>query len=114
MSEALMEKARELGRELARSREITEMHEAERAMLADPAAGAVVREFNEMKNLFDTMAGEGRRPDAKQSAQAADIEARAEANPLIARFMAAQKEVEVLLERINEEIGAGLVAGDGR
>jgi len=108
-----MEKARELGRELARTREIAEMHEAERAMLEDPAAGAIVREFNEMKNLFDLLAGEGREPDAEQKKKAADIEARAEANPLIARFFGAQKEVEILLERVNEEIGSGLLSAKG-
>ncbi|MDA8335818.1 MAG: YlbF family regulator [Peptococcaceae bacterium] len=106
-----MTKARELGRELARSREITAMHEAEMVMLRDPGAGAVVRDFNASRQLLDVLAARGEEPDARRKEEVTAIEARAQANPLIARFFAAQREVEELLEKVNEEIGAGLTGG---
>lgn len=108
---SVIARARELGRELARSREITALHRAETAMLQDPEAGAVVRDFNAKKQLFDSLAARGEEPDDRQKEEAAAIEARAQANPLIKRFFAAQKEVEELLERINQEIGTGLERG---
>jgi len=103
-----MAKARELGEELARSREITAMHQAEMAMLQDPEAGNIVREFNAKRQMFDKMMARGEEPDGKLKEEAAAIEAKAQGNPLIDKFFAAQKEVENLLEMINEEIGAGL------
>lgn len=86
------------------------MHQAEMAMLQDPEAGGVVGEFNAMRQMFDKMMARNEEPTDKQKKDAADVEARAESNPLIVKFFETQKAVEKLLEMINEEIGVGLAA----
>lgn len=109
---SILEKARELGEEIATSVELEEMKEAEMAMMNDPEASLLVREFNEKQRAFMNLKMNGTDLTDKQMGEARELEDRVMENPLIVDFFRKQQSFEKIIEEINEII-ASAIAGEG-
>ncbi|MBE3588974.1 MAG: YlbF family regulator [Thermoanaerobacteraceae bacterium] len=105
---SVIEKARELGEEIARSPELTSMVAAQRAMLDDPEAKQIIDEFHQKQRALHMLQAQGFQLTGSQKADVEDLERRMLANPLIAEFFRAQQTFERVLEEINEIIGRAI------
>ncbi|MCL6639442.1 MAG: YlbF family regulator [Firmicutes bacterium] len=108
---SVIDKAKELGEEIANSNELREMREAELMMMQDPEAQAIIKAFNEKRDLFRTLQEQGRELTAAQKAQAEELEDKMLDNPYIFNFFKAQQNFEKLLEQINSIIDSA-IGGD--
>lgn len=105
----IIEKAHELGIEIAKSEEIQELERAKAAFEADEALSAKMAEYEaERKLLGEEFAKDTKDADAKAIA---DLRARIEeltkeisANPIYAAFAAAQQAMNKLMTEVNAEI----------
>ena len=105
----IIEKAHELGMEIAKSEEIAELERAKAAFEADEALSAKMAEYEaERKLLGEEFAKDTKDADAKAIA---DLRARIEeltkeisANPIYAAFAAAQQAMNKLMTEVNAEI----------
>ncbi len=108
---SIMEKAYELGQEIAMSKELREMKNAELEMMQDDEAQKIIQEFNEKQKLFMAMQREGKELTESQKEEVKDLEQRMLDNPLIYKFFKAQQDFEKVLEEINEIISRA-IAGE--
>lgn len=108
---SVFDKARELGEEIASSKELREMREAEIMMMRDPEAQSIIKEFNEKQCAFREIQEQGRELTEGQKREAEELENRMLENPYIYNFFKAQQNFERILEQINtiisEAIGGG-------
>ncbi len=109
---SILDKARELGEEIASSIELEEMKNAELAMLNDPEASRLVGEFNEKQRKFMDLKARGIDLTGEQLREVEDLERRVMENPLIVDFFRKQHQFEKVIEEINEIIARAIAGGD--
>lgn len=110
---SILQKARELGEEIATSKELEDMKEAELAMMSDPVANRLVAEFNEKQRTFMKLKDNGEQLTDDQMEQVEDLEKRVMDNDLIVNFFRKQQNFERIIEEINDII-ARSIAGDSQ
>lgn len=110
---SVIEKARELGIELSRCKELRGMREAEVMMLQNPEAQEIIKEFNEKQRAFQMIQSQGHELTEGQKKEAEDLERRMLDNPYIYNFFKAQQDFERILEEINNIIGEAIGSGSG-
>lgn len=108
---SILDKARELGEEIASSTELGEMREAEAAMMSNPEANNLVREFNEKQKIYMDLKSKGANLTDDQISEVEDIEHMVLDNPLIVDFFRKQQNFERIIEEINDII-AKAIAGE--
>ncbi len=109
---SILEKAHALGQEIAVSKELNDMKEAEHELMHDEAAQKIVLEFNEKQKSFMAMQQQGQELSESQKAEVKDLEERMLENPLIHRFFQAQQDFEKVLEEINNIISQAISGGE--
>jgi len=109
---SILEKAKELGQEIASSAELEQMKEAEQAMMDDPGASSLVREFNEKQRKYLDLQSGGKDLPGDLAREAEDLEARVMDNPLIVDFFRKQQEFERIIEQINDIIASAISGGE--
>jgi len=105
---SILEKAYELGQEIATSKELNNMKEAEQELMRDEVAQKIIQEFNEKQKNFMTMQQQGLELTESQKADVKDMEQRMLEHPLIYRFFEAQQGFEKVLEEINNIISKAI------
>ena len=108
---SILEKARELGEEIASSPELTQMNEAEIAMLNDTQATELVEEFNQKQRKYLDLKAQGAELDSAQVKEVEDLEKKVMRNPLIVDFFRKQQNFERIIEQINEIISEAIAGG---
>ena len=108
---SILEKARELGEEIASSPELTQMSEAEIAMLNDTQATELVEEFNQKQRKYLDLKAQGAELDSAQVKEVEDLEKKVMRNPLIVDFFRKQQNFERIIEQINEIISEAIAGG---
>jgi cell fate (sporulation/competence/biofilm development) regulator YlbF (YheA/YmcA/DUF963 family) len=105
---SVMEKARELGNEIASSKELLAMRDAESAMLQEPAAKMILQEFEEKRRAFQMIQSQGHQLTESQKKEAEEIEKKMLDNPHIYSYFKAQQDFERILEGVNKIIGEAI------
>jgi len=105
---SILEKAHALGQEIAVSKELNDMKEAEQELMRDETAQRIIQEFNEKQKNFMAMQQQGQELSESQKAEVKDLEERMLENPLIYRFFQAQQGFEKVLEEINNIISQAI------
>lgn len=105
---SILEKARELGEEIATSVELEEMKKAEMAMINDPEANSLVNEFNQKQRRFMDLKAGGVKLSPEEISEVEDLEKRVLDNLLIVDFFRKQQEFEKIIEQINEIIAEAI------
>lgn len=108
---SIIEKARELGEEIASSVELGEMKNAEIAMMSDTEANRLVNEFNEKQRKYLELKSKGIDLTREQEEEVNDLERRVLDNPLIVDFFRKQQNFEKIIEEINDIISRA-IAGE--
>lgn len=110
---SVIDKAKQLGEEIANSKELKEMREAELMMTKDPEALNIIQNFNEKQRVFRTIQEQGLELTDSQKKEVEDLESRMIDNPFIYNFFRAQQTFEKVLEQINNIIGEAIGMGSG-
>lgn len=105
---SILEKAHALGQEIATSKELNDMREAEQELMRDEVAQRIIQEFNEKQKSFMAMQQQGQELSESQKTEVKDLEERMLDNPLIYRFFQAQQGFEKILEEINNIISEAI------
>lgn len=105
---SVIEKARELGEEIARSPELAAMATAQQAMLQDSEAKQIIEEFHNRQRTIHMLQSQGFQLTDSQKADVENLEKRMLDNPLIAEFFRAQQNFERVLEQINQIISQAI------
>lgn len=110
---SILEKARELGEEIASSPELQQMKEAEIAMMNDTQATDLVEEFNQKQRKYLDLKAQGADLDNEQVKETEDLEKKVMGNRLIVDFFRKQQNFERIIEQINEIISDAIAGGHG-
>ncbi|MCL5058758.1 MAG: YlbF family regulator [Actinobacteria bacterium] len=110
---SILEKARELGEEIASSPELQQMKEAEIAMMNDTQATDLVEEFNRKQRKYLDLKAQGADLDNEQVKETEDLEKKVMGNRLIVDFFRKQQNFERIIEQINEIISDAIAGGHG-
>lgn len=105
---SILEKAYELGQEIAASDELTNMKNAESLMMQNEEASKIIQEFNEKQKEYLMLQQQGQQLTDSQKKEVADMEKRMLDNPLIYSFFKAQQDFEKVLEEINNIIARSI------
>lgn len=105
---SILKKAKELGDEIASSKELEEMKSAQLAVMQDPEAQAIVKEFQEKQKTFYLIQQQGHELTESQKKEVEELEQKMTNNPLIARYIKTQQRFEKLLEEINNIIAQSI------
>lgn len=105
---SILEKAYELGQEIAASEELNNMKNAEQTMMQDQEAQSIIQEFNAKQKQYLEMQRQGQQLTEAQKKEVADLEKRMLDNPLIYSFFQAQQNFEKVLEEINNIISKAI------
>lgn len=105
---SILDKARELGEEIASSKELEEMRDAEAAMINNPDANSLVREFNEKQRKYMDLKSKGANLTDEQISEVEDLENMVLDNPLIVDFFRKQQNFERIIEEINDIIARAI------
>lgn len=108
---SILEKARELGEEIASSPELRQMKEAEIAMMNDTQANELVEEFNRKQRRYLDLKAQGTDLDSEQIKEVEDLETKVMENRLIVDFFRKQQNFERIIEQINEIISDAIAGG---
>ncbi|TEB15696.1 hypothetical protein Psfp_01927 [Pelotomaculum sp. FP] len=113
MSEAILNKARELGLELSNSKEFQNVREAEMRMMQNPEAQSILQEFYSLQHALQSMQAQGLPLSESQQIEFADCQKRMFNNPYINNFFQAQEKFETILDQVNKIISDFIGIGGG-
>lgn len=108
---SILEKARELGEEIATSPELAQMNDAEITMMNDTEANLLVAEFNQKQRKYLDLKAQGTELDSEQVKEVEDLEKKVMGNQLIVDFFRKQQNFERIIEQINEIISEAISGG---
>ncbi len=105
---SVLEKAKELGDQLAVSEELNEMKTSQLAVMQNPEAKAIVDEFQEKQQEYFRIQQQGQELNDSQKNNIKELEQKMSDNPLIAEYINKQQKFEKLLEEINNIISQSI------
>jgi len=114
MSEIVLNKARELGLELSRSKEFNDIREAEIMMMQNPEAQGIIQEFRSKQIDLQSLQLQGIPISEAQQREFGEIQMRMFNNSYIGNFFKAQESFEKLLDQVNQIISEYIGNGQGR
>jgi len=105
---AIMDKARELGQELAASPEYREMRQAEANLIQDPQASLLVKNFQELKKTWERAQVQGIQLPETQLQKLQEAEELMLLNPAVRSFTRAHERFAEVLQEVNQKIWDGI------
>lgn len=113
MSQAILDKARELGLALSESKEFINVREAESTMMQDPEAQIIIQEFQSKQHTLQSMQAQGLPFSEDQQREFGECQQRMFNNPHISKFFQAQEKFEIILDQVNKIISESIGMGQG-
>ncbi|MCF8011576.1 MAG: YlbF family regulator [Clostridiales bacterium] len=108
MSNPVLEKARELGDELVKSKELTEMRDAQEKVMQNQEAKAILDQFHEKQKVLYDMQNQGQEITEGHKKEVEEIEQKMMDNNLLAEFIKTQQSFEKVLQSINDMISQAI------
>lgn len=104
----IMDKARELGRELAASPEYAAMKQAEANIVQDPQARGLIQNFQDLKKACERVQAQGIEPTEAQLQELHEAQTRMLLNPAVRDFTQANERFLTVLQEVNRKIWEGI------
>lgn len=111
MSESVYNKAKELAAEISKSKELSDVREAEAKMLQNLEARSIIDAFQEKQRAFQMIQSQGHVLTEGQKKEVEELEKQMVENSLIFDFFNAQQNFEQVLAKINQIIGESIGPG---
>lgn len=99
---SVVAKAYELGQEIADSEELSDWRESETSVLVDPAASALINEFELKKQALAEARSNGQEPSQEEHKDLVDLHQRMTANPKIKYFIESQNRFQQMIDTVNQ------------
>jgi cell fate (sporulation/competence/biofilm development) regulator YlbF (YheA/YmcA/DUF963 family) len=113
MSDAIINKARELGLELSQSKEFINVREAEAKMMQNPESLIIIQEFQNRQHTLQTMQAQGLPLSEDQQKEFEEFQKKLFADPYISSFFKAQDSFEHILDQVNRIISESIGISQG-
>ena len=104
----ILNKARELGKEIAESVELSAMRNAQDSMMNDPVAQSIIQEFEEKQQVYHTIRAQGQQLTEAQKQELDAFEEKMLSNPLIVEYFKTQQQFERIIEAVNNIISESI------
>lgn len=104
----ILEKAKELGRELRNTEEYQKLEEVNRRLNEDTGAQQLIKSFQEAQRSLQFAQQSGVKPTEEQIADYQQKQKNLETNLNIIAYMKASNDFYAVMQQVNEAISAGL------
>jgi cell fate (sporulation/competence/biofilm development) regulator YlbF (YheA/YmcA/DUF963 family) len=111
MTDAMKERARELGRMLGQSDEYKALGRAKQRLTEDEQSMQRMQKLDELERDIQAYLQNNMEPGDTEKAEYERVFTELQSSPVYQGFVAAQSNFEKLLQRMNEEISQGIEAG---
>lgn len=110
--EHLWEKAREVGRYVAQSDEFKAFKRANERLAEDRDAVTLINRLSELQDVISRALQRGEEPSEAERAEYERVVETVQVNTAYQAFEAARSNFDRLMQRVDEEIGKGIEAGE--
>lgn len=104
----VIEKAKELGREIKETDEFKELERANESIKEDQIASKIIEDINDIQQKINFSQNSGVQPSPEQISQFNDLKEKMESNLTIQSFMKAQEQFNEIMQNINSAISEGI------
>lgn len=104
----LIEKAKELGREIKNSTEYQEMKKKEQGLSEDPQAKEILEELQQVQQQLEAAQNMGMQPGQEQMDKFNELRQQMHQNDTVSAFAQAQQELNELMKQVNDAITQGI------
>jgi cell fate (sporulation/competence/biofilm development) regulator YlbF (YheA/YmcA/DUF963 family) len=111
MSEAMLEKAKEVGRLLGQTDEYKALQRARERLNEDRETVERVNELAELERELQSQLQQGQEPSEEQRKRYEETFSELQSGSIYQSLVSAQSNFDRLLQQVNEEIGKGIEAG---
>jgi cell fate (sporulation/competence/biofilm development) regulator YlbF (YheA/YmcA/DUF963 family) len=111
MHETMLEKAKEVGRLLGQTDEYRSLQRARQRLNDDREAVELLNRLGELERAIAGSLQRGEPPADETQKEYEDLASRLQSGPVYQGVVAAQSNFDRLLQKVNEEMGAGIEAG---
>jgi cell fate (sporulation/competence/biofilm development) regulator YlbF (YheA/YmcA/DUF963 family) len=111
MTDAMKERARDLGRTLGQSDEYKALSRARQRLTDDSAVVSAMNRLDGLEHEVSMALHSGREPSDEVKAEYEKLFGELQSSPVYQGLVAAQTNFDKLLARVNEEISHGIEAG---
>lgn len=108
MSDAVLEKALELGKLIANSEKYQSMRQKEATMMSDVDACMLIEQFQQLQRSHQMVRMQGQELTEAQVNDVYEMEEKMMNNPLIKEFAEIQDQFQKFLGQVNEQISEGI------
>lgn len=105
---ALIEKAKELGREIKNSSEYQDLKKKEQGLSDDPEAKEILEQVQQVQQQLESAQNMGMQPDQEQINQFNELRQQMHQNDTVSAFAQAQQDLNELMKQVNQAITDGI------
>ncbi|MBO8127628.1 MAG: YlbF family regulator [Peptococcaceae bacterium] len=110
---SIIQKARELGAEIAESQELKDYRAAEASVLANEEATQLIREFQQKQRNIQIAQAQGKQPTEEQKAELRVTHENMMANPVVREFLQAKQRFEQTINMVNQILQQAITGNAG-
>ncbi len=111
MHETMLEKAREVGRLLGQTEEYRALERARQRLNEDREAVELLNRLGQLERELGVSLQRGEQPADETQREYEELASRLQSGPVYQGVVAAQSNFDRLLQKVNEEMGAGIETG---
>ncbi len=111
MNESMLEKAKDVGRLLGQTDEYKALQRARQRLNEDREAVETVNRLSELEREITRSLQQGQQPPEEAQEEYERLASELQSGPIYQGLVAAQSNFDKVLQRVNEQIGAGIEAG---
>lgn len=111
MNDAMLDKAKEVGRLLGQTAEYKELQRARQRLNEDRETVELVNRLADLERELTSQLQRGETPDEESREAYEETFSRLQSGPRYQALVAAQSNFDRVLQQVNEQIGAGMEAG---
>lgn len=111
MNDGMLEKAREVGRMLGQTEEYKALQRARQSINDDRETVELVNRLSELEGTMTSLLQQGKQPDEEMQKEYEETFSSLQSGSRYQALVAAQSNFDKILQRVNQEIGAGMESG---
>lgn len=111
MNDAMLEKAKDVGRLLGQTEEYKELQRARQRLNEDRETVELVNRLADLERQLTTQLQRGEEPDESSRTEYEETFSKLQSGPRYQALVAAQSNFDRVLQKVNERIGEGMEAG---
>lgn len=111
MNEAMLEKAKDVGRLIGQTDEYKALQKAQERLNEDRETVELVNRLSELEKQLQGMLQQGQQPSEEDQEEYQELMSELQGGPRYQAVVAAQSNFDKVVKKVNEKIGEGIEAG---